>query len=175
MLPCFVFALLQLSPPFRNPVPYPLCFELHAKPSSHISFVLITIQNHRGWGWPASSSLQLSACYLNSAPLSPVFATLTKTTGVYPNYSHNGNRGGRLSLVDFTILTISCGESFGVTSAGALPYACFLSTTVSLSHWCSRPIENAHTVFTVGSKFDCYSFRTFHKIHLPAFFSTGVL
>jgi GTP-binding protein len=90
-----------------------LCFDNYAKPSSRISFVLKTIQNHPVWGYHAiraTRSRQVNPNELNSAPLSPAFATLRKTTGVYPNYSQSGTppfSSAPVSLFDFaTPLTL---------------------------------------------------------------------
>jgi hypothetical protein len=91
MLSCFVFVSPQHDLLAVAPISYPFYFDTHAKPYSRNSFLLKAIQNAPGWGYLGRSSPI-------SAPVSPVFATLTKTSGVYPNYSQFGTRPCKLLL-----------------------------------------------------------------------------
>jgi len=86
-----VFSSPQLQFFLPTPLSYPLCFDNHAKPSSNISFVFIFIQNTWGVAWVYLTTGSFSS-------LSPVFATLTKTTGVYPNYSQSGTHSSSPAL-----------------------------------------------------------------------------
>jgi 23S rRNA pseudouridine1911/1915/1917 synthase len=96
MLPSFVFAQLTSELSVPNLTSYPFCFDIHAKPFSRNSFLLKFIQNDPGWGCLATNSPEPRATQRHPSLVSPVFATLTKTTGVHPNYSHSGT--GQSSL-----------------------------------------------------------------------------
>jgi hypothetical protein len=80
------------------PISYPLYFDTPAKPYSHNSFLLKTIQNARGVVLAFLTKGLFFFLDLRFAPVSPVFATLTKTWGVYPNYSQLGTRPCKLLL-----------------------------------------------------------------------------
>jgi hypothetical protein len=90
VLPFPVFYERHPDFPSLTALSYPLCFDNHAKPSSRISFPLITIQNAPGVVLVSLTKGSFSSQDSGIAPVSPAFATLAKTPGVYPNYSRIG-------------------------------------------------------------------------------------
>ena len=95
MLPCRVFASLQPAASPSSPSGYPLCFDNDPYCLSLNPFLLITI-------WIAYIRRALPA----SAPLTPLFATLTKTHKASPNFSQTGTApcpGPNLSLLTASV------------------------------------------------------------------------
>ena len=68
-----------------TPVGHPLCFDTLPKPYSRNLFSFIFLQNAPGVVWVRPTRGGFPS-------LSPAFATLTGTTGVYLNYSQSGTR-----------------------------------------------------------------------------------
>ena len=75
-----MFSSTQLGLPASAQISYPFCFDNHAKPSSRNPFLLIIIQNTRGWGYPIAPSRSRQAeCRSTSALLSVASEHLSQT------------------------------------------------------------------------------------------------
>ena len=78
-----------LLTPSKSAYPYQLPFHKHL---ASVSLLFATLTSHSQITENRATLSLLFATHTGCVPVSPVFATHTKTTGVYTNNSHSGTR-----------------------------------------------------------------------------------